>query len=200
MNLQNMLPYLQEEEINELYQKIIESQEGSFRGIKISMLLPYLNEKICNHLFMEALRKGGEYMSIAPFVNDTIWDEIVNRYLNKELEIPITKLFCYMDDQLITKIYESVKAGTCPEIDINSMLPYLHEDLINEEFERAISLGDDYKKFLPFISESALHKYAVAYTQEDSSVLDIDAAFPFMSNADIKMIFQFEMGKQIGSN
>ena len=191
-----MLPYLAEEEIEELFQNVTESKDGSFRGIHIVELLPYLNEKTCDRLFLEVLNRGEDYLKIAPYVSDSAWTQIVDQYLMKELVFPMNELLPYMDDKSIAKIYQSVKEGKCTDIDVDSMLPYLSEEIIDDEFEKAIQEGENYKKYLPYTSEGSLHKYAEVYIRGESSVIDIDVAFPYMSNQDIKKIFQYEIGKE----
>lgn len=57
-NLVGMLPFLKNEELELLAKKIMESEEDSYKGVRIAMVLPFLKKAVVDKLFLQRVREG----------------------------------------------------------------------------------------------------------------------------------------------
>ncbi len=113
------------------------------------------------------------------------------------MNIKIMLPFLDEDDleQLANKILDS-EGNEFKGVTICEVLPFLDDDVVDKMFFKAIlNNKKDYIKFLPFVSEEALHTLVVKYFNEEIKNIDIDVIYPFLNEDDIKYIFRKFMEK-----
>lgn len=193
IDIKKMLPFMEDEEIAELFKKIIDSENGEFRGIKLNRIAPFASEEVVSEAFIEAIKKGKDYVSLAPFVDDDVWEEVI-KLLKEGYKINLPPLYPFMEDDSLQEIYEMVKSGELKDVNISSLYPFIDDDYLDEMFLKQVKEGKDYVGMAPFVSEECLHKIAEDYVNGDT-IIDINCLYPFMDSDDIKMIFKHAMEK-----
>ncbi|MDD4123981.1 MAG: hypothetical protein PHD50_03825, partial [Bacilli bacterium] len=179
--------------IAELFKKIIDSENGEFKGIKLNRIAPFASEEVVSEAFIEAIKKGKDYVSLAPFVDDDVWEEVI-KLLKEGYKINLPPLYPFMEDDSLQEIYEMVKSGELKDVNISSLYPFIDDDYLDEMFLKQVKEGKDYVEMAPFVSEECLHKIAEDYVNGDT-IIDINCLYPFMDSDDIKMIFKHAMEK-----
>ncbi|HAM62278.1 MAG TPA: hypothetical protein DCP62_01025 [Erysipelotrichaceae bacterium] len=192
ISMMNMLPFLSDKELEELIKKVQESETGEFQGVSLGRVAPFLEEERANALFLAEIEKGGSFIALAPFVSDSLWPAIVEKYLAGNLKINLVPLLPFMDDGMIDELFAKVCDGALTSLDLLSILPFVKEDKVEEQFLTRLQNGQEITPFLPFVSEPCLHRLAEEYCGGKSEI-EIDLMYPFMSESDIRMIFQYAM-------
>ncbi len=136
MNLISMIPFLDEEELNELMNKIISSGKDEYNGISIYVLLPFLTKNSLNELmekiiknevnfnyqallpflereeiekmFFEAVTNKKDFVSYLPFLSEETYHEIALKYCHEEIELPIELVYPFMNESDIKMIFKYV--------------------------------------------------------------------------------------------
>lgn len=193
IDIKKMLPFMEDEEIAELFKKIIDSENGEFKGIKLNRIAPFASEEVVSEAFIEAIKKGKDYIGLAPFVDDDVWEEVI-KLLKEGYKINLPPLYPFMEDDSLQEIYEMVKSGELKDVNISSLYPFIDDDYLDEMFLKQVKEGKDYVGMAPFVSEECLHKIAEDYVNGDT-IIDINCLYPFMDSDDIKMIFKHAMEK-----
>lgn len=192
IRMMNMLPFLSDKELEELIKKVQESETGDFQGISLGCVAPFLEKERVNTLFLAEIEKNGACMALAPFVSDSLWPAIVEKYLAGNLKINLDPLIPFMDNGMIDVLYAKVCDGALTSLDLRSILPFVKEDKVAEQFLARLQNRQEVTPFLPFVPESCLHHLAEEYCGGKSEI-EIDKLYPFMSEADIRMIFHYAM-------
>src|SRR5574344_1005238 len=104
IDIKKMLPFMEDEEIAELFKKIIDSENGEFKGIKLNRIAPFASEEVVSQAFIEAIKKGKDYVSLAPFVDDDVWEEVV-KLLKEGYKINLPPLYPFMEEDCLQEIY-----------------------------------------------------------------------------------------------
>ncbi len=193
IDIKKMLPFMEDEEIAELFKKIIDSENGEFKGIKLNRIAPFASEEVVSQAFIEAIKKGKDYVSLAPFVDDDVWEEVV-KLLKEGYKINLPPLYPFMEEDCLQEIYKMAQSGELKDINISSLYPFIDDDYLDEIFLKQVKEGKDYVEMAPFVSEECLHKIAEDYVNGDT-IIDINCLYPFMDSDDIKMIFKHAMEK-----
>jgi len=110
-----MLPFLEEEDLDELVEKIL---SGEVKGIKLVMLYPFLSEKalekLVDHLIKE--NKGKELNRALPFISR----------------------------DKVNEIYDAVVAGTVTDIKEHYLMPFLGKAKIKDMFNKLVKEAKDF--------------------------------------------------------
>ena len=111
----HMLPFLEEEDLDELVEKIL---GGEVKGIKLMMLCPFLSreaiDKLVDHLIKED--KGKDLIGALPFISK----------------------------DKVNEIYEAVQAGTVTGLKEYSLMPFLGKSKIKEMFNKLVKEAKDF--------------------------------------------------------
>lgn len=190
IRMKNMLPFLSDKELEELIKKVQESETGEFQGVSLGCVAPFLEEERANALFLAEIEKDGAFIALAPFVSDSLWPAIVEKYLAGNLKINLVPLIPFMDDGMIDELFAKVCDGALTSLDLRSILPFVKEDKVEEQFLARLQNGQEVTPFLPFVPASCLHHLAEAYCGGKAEI-EIDKLYPYMSEADIRMIFHY---------
>lgn len=108
MNIKKLIPFLDEEDLNELADKILESEEGSFDGVKIGDILSFLEDEKVDEIFLRQVKEHKDYQAYLPFVSDECMDRLTEDYINGEIgDFDIESVFPYMEDDNIKKVFRA---------------------------------------------------------------------------------------------
>jgi hypothetical protein len=75
------------------------------------------------------------------------------------------------------------------------MLPFMDDDKIDEIFLLQVKNNQPISKYLPYVSDDALHK-VVNMVINGKATLDLNVLLPFLDDDDIRNIFKAEMNKK----
>lgn len=187
-----MLPFLSDKELEELIKKVQESETGEFQGISLGRLAPFLHVERVNSLFLAEIEKGGTFIDLAPFVSDSLWPAIVEKYLSGNLQINLVPLIPFMDDGLIDELFANVCDGTLTSLDLRSILPFVKEDKVEAQFLSRLQKRQEITPFLPFVPQTCLHRLAEEFCNGKFEI-EIDMLYPYMGENDIRTIFHYAM-------
>lgn len=104
----NMLPYMDDEDIEELVEKILEDDELA-KEIDLSSVLPYVDDDFCDKLFLKQL----DLDENSPIIDDMIiyvseecLSEVVDNYINGQYQnLEIDKFYPYLDSDDVKKLF-----------------------------------------------------------------------------------------------
>ncbi|MGI6360538.1 MAG: hypothetical protein ACOX02_05845 [Acholeplasmatales bacterium] len=103
--LLKILPFLDEEEKMEIVKEILSDSEY-FEGIKLVVIMPFLEEEDCDKIFMHQVKKDNkDLQSLLPFVSESLLEELVDKYINGEIEMNMDMLYPFLKVEEIKKIF-----------------------------------------------------------------------------------------------
>lgn len=105
MDITKMLPFLEDEEVNELAKRILESENGEWKGIQISRVLPFLDSGIVEELCRKSMEKGQDYKTFLPYLSYKGMHEIVTDVLEGRLAIELDAMYPFMGKEDIKKVF-----------------------------------------------------------------------------------------------
>ncbi|HMM00987.1 MAG TPA: hypothetical protein PKC96_06615 [Bacilli bacterium] len=191
--IMSILPFLEEEELDELVDKIVRSEDGEYEGINMTVLMPFLDSEQADRVFIKMVQIKRGYQSCAPFVSEEALDKAVDMYIAKEIDIDIVPLAPFMDDESIGKLLLAVSKDPSYSVSLDALLPFADSDDLDASFVNYARQGKDIKKWLPFVSDDAIHELVDAYVKDEISNIDIDAMYQFLDDDDIRKVFRYHM-------
>lgn len=194
MNYKAMIPFLDEEELKQLAQKVAESPDGNYQGVTYSNLLPFLDEDDVDMLMLSFYRKGQDLCHFYPFASDEGFSRLVDEIVkNGNPSIDLRGLFPFLEDEDLTKLLNFILAqgGSFGGVDGNDLLPFLDDDDIDKLFIAQVKNHDPRaKKTVAFASEDALHELVKEYVSHPEADLELDEFYPFMDEDDVRTLFK----------
>lgn len=100
-----MLPFLEEEEVNELAKRIMESENGKWKGVQMEAVLPFLDSGIVDELCRKCMEKGRDYTEFLPFLSEEGMHEIVTDVIEGKLAIELDAMYPFMDEKEIKRVF-----------------------------------------------------------------------------------------------
>ncbi len=138
-NLKKILPFLDDEDLKVLVDKIKESDEEEYKGINIGSILPFLNNQLVYELFEDALAKNKDLHVFYPFLEDEYHLKIVEEMLEKGLiNQNFYSFLPFLNEESLSKIVDYYLAKKV-DVDVNLLYPYLSERDIKRIFHSIIS-------------------------------------------------------------
>lgn len=104
-DLEKLLPYLGEEEVNELAKRILGSEDRKWKGIGIKRILPFLNSDRVDELCQEAVEKGEDYKVFLPYLSGGKMHEMVAEVLEGGLAMELDAMYPFMNEADIRKVF-----------------------------------------------------------------------------------------------
>lgn len=96
-NMMEILPYLEEEDVALILEKVEEREE--FKGLRAEDLFPYLDDASIDELFMKKFSQGKVDENMFSFVSDECWHKIVMKYCEDEnSKIDIDAIYPFLND------------------------------------------------------------------------------------------------------
>ncbi|MDX9807477.1 MAG: hypothetical protein RBS87_02785 [Acholeplasma sp.] len=109
--LVQMLPFMDEETIHELVQKILADEQGLL-GIDIAVMLPFLEEEDIKALFKKAMQGGHPKLNpmvIAPFVDEDDLSFVVDEYIAGNLsESQLDALYPFLNEDDLKRLFKHI--------------------------------------------------------------------------------------------
>ncbi len=103
--LLKILPFLSKEEKKEIVKEILSDSEY-FEGIKLVVIMPFLDDEDCDKIFMHQVKKDSkDIQSLLPFVSEELLEELVDKYVNGEIEMNMDMLYPFLKVEEIKKIF-----------------------------------------------------------------------------------------------
>ena len=111
----HMLPFLEDEDLDELVEKIL---SGEVKGIKLAMLYPFLSR--------ESLEK------------------LVDRFIKDNKVKELKHSLPFISKAKVNEIYEAMQAGTITGLNEHSLMPFLGKSKIKEMFNKLVKEAKDF--------------------------------------------------------
>lgn len=117
----------------------------------------------------------------------------------------LAKMLPFLDEAEIHEIAEKVLAGdeAYKGIDIASLMPFMSKEDCGVLFEKSLEANDKepgvdgklYLKCVPYVDEAVLSKLVDRYVEGGFENIRMDNIYPYLSAADVKRIFYYELNK-----
>jgi hypothetical protein len=194
MDLKKMLPFLEEDELKELADKLCDSPDGTYQGVSMKQLLPFLEEDEVDALMLSAYQKGLPVTSFYPFASDEGLAKLAKTIVaSAEPKASLRSLLPFLDDGTIASLAAKVISsdGNYGDLSYREILPFMEDEDIDKAFlQLAISNDPQAKSFAPFVSDKAFHELVERYWDGSLQDFDFDAYYPFMDDDDIRALFR----------
>ena len=154
MNIKNMLPYLESEELLILARNVLNSRDLVYQGISLKEVLHYIDEDDLN----EALKSLGEEELERVFADESIIKPLIRKLDEDDLAdlarkitpahpYLLTLMAPYLDEDDLREIaVELMKLGV--PVDLPALIPFLDEDGTAECIRCAAEMGEDIRGLL----------------------------------------------------
>ncbi|MGD9605703.1 MAG: hypothetical protein AB7V00_06120 [Bacilli bacterium] len=114
MKLMQILPFLDDDNIHDLFQKIMKDDE-SVKDLNLPMILPFLDEEDASDLFEKAFYSGNskyDPMLIAPFVSEEKLGLIVDQYIEGKISSEkIDQLYPFLSREDLNRLFKHIIAN-----------------------------------------------------------------------------------------
>lgn len=189
-----ILPFLGEEELKLLAEKIHSSEDGRFNGITIEMLLPFLDENDIDDLFDQVREDGKTLTLFLPFVSEKKLNESLDRFIETGRKKEILSMLPFLDEEGVRKIARAAENG---DIDLFffELLPFMDEEDIDRLCLSAIKKKENYSEIVPYASDRLLHQIVSEYISGELDI-DMDKFYPYLDDEDIRRIFRHFLEKK----
>lgn len=111
--LLRLLPYMSKEDAHNVAEKLLESDDA-LKNLDIATIMPFLSSEDCDRIFLKCVS-----------VNNTNYD--------------LAKAMPYVSADCLTKVVDNYIAGKYPELDIDSLYPFLSDSDIKRIFYHIIN-------------------------------------------------------------
>jgi hypothetical protein len=193
MNLKSMIPFLEEEELKELCDKIAASPEGEYQGVRMKNLLPFLEEEEVDRTMLVSFQNNQSIEDFLPFASENGIHQVVVAFLGgTPLKNP-KRLFVFLDESdaalVANKLASSEEAAS--GLHWNDLLPFMSDSGIDALFYQALQEEKPtIKTLLPFVSENALHQAVEMYLKGELKESAMDAIYPYLEDEDLHALFK----------
>lgn len=102
--LTTFLPFISGETTNALY-TFVDEQGGIHNGLSLSNLMPFVDDHILDERFIISAKNGQIRKEMVPFVSDEALDQLVNSYLNGELDLDLDILLPFLSKEQVRKVF-----------------------------------------------------------------------------------------------
>ena len=117
----------------------------------------------------------------------------------------LAQMLPFLDEAEIHEIMEKILAGdeAYKGLDIESLMPFMSKEDCGVLFEKSLEANDKepgvdgklYLKCVPFVDEAVLSKLVDRYVEGGFENIRMDNIYPYLSSADVKRIFYYELNK-----
>jgi 23S rRNA maturation mini-RNase III len=197
--MKHMIPFLEDEELNELADKVLASPKGEFQGVTMANLLPFLDDDKIDQAVVTELKNGHNIDTYRAFMSDDSYHAIAVNFIKGNPVPNMIKWIPFLEDDDIDAIGKKVieMGGNYGGLTISMILPFISDDVIDEAMIQAFEKGDSeaIKKFAPLASDEVLHKIAVKYANGEGKSGSLDDIYTFLDDDDIRYIFKRAMNE-----
>ncbi|MBR3436900.1 MAG: hypothetical protein IKG97_04010 [Lachnospiraceae bacterium] len=117
----------------------------------------------------------------------------------------LAQMLPFLDEAEIHDITEKILSGdeSYKGLDIESLMPFMSKEDCGVLFEKSLEANDKepgvdgklYLKCVPFVDEAVLSKLVDRYVAGGFENIRMDNIYPYLSSADVKRIFYYELNK-----
>jgi len=184
MNIKKMLPFLEEDELNELAKKVTSSPDGVYEGVKVEDLLPFMDEDDLGARMLEEAKAGRDISAFATFVDeDAFWPLVKLIEQGQEVKGLATVLPFLDEDEAdhLLKICLN-HGGSCSGVQAKDLLPFSSDDLMDSFFLKTVEAGGsfgglDTEALLPFASDDVVDQAFLLLAKKGAAVAEHFAPF-----------------------
>lgn len=111
-NIVKWIPFLEDEDVDAMARKVI-TEGGSYDGLSIDQLLPFIDDDVLDEAFKEAFKNGDEasLKRMAPFASEDVLHETAEAYSKGEgNEACIDILYPFFEDEDIRLLFKRAMA------------------------------------------------------------------------------------------
>lgn len=197
MNIKHMIQFLDDDDLEQLADKIAASPDGVYEGVTAKELLPFLDEDKIDELMLASYRQHKDTRSFYPFASDDGLANLLAEALNhNDSSFDLRPLLPFLEDEdiaaLSTKIFAN--QGSFGGLVLSDILPFMDDDDVDAAFVDALKNHSPQAHSLaPYVSEDG-YAEVVDLIEEgklDNSVLD--DFYPFMDDDSIKRLFRLSL-------
>lgn len=109
--LLQLLPFLDDDNIHELFEKII-NDDASVSDLNLPMILPFLNDKDASALFEKAFYAGNtnyDPLLIAPFVSEKTLSLVVDQFLEGKISSDkMDQLYPFLSREDLNRLFKHI--------------------------------------------------------------------------------------------
>jgi hypothetical protein len=200
MTLKTMIPFLDEEEVDELTEKIAASPDGEFQGVRMDEVLPFASEEGVDRMMLSLAKIGKNVAPCFPFASDEGLSQLVELIAKGDAKgIALEELLPFIDGDDVGKLAEKIleDGSEYSKIPLSKLFPFMDDDLIDKIFIQKVQRNDSQAfELAPFASKGAFHELVKRYLAGDLRDFDLDAFYPFMDGDDIKSVFKKVLSEQ----
>ncbi len=105
--LVSLLPYLDEEELNEIADMIIDNHPD-MKGLKLATIFPFLSTAKCDEIFLAKMTSlsQSELSSVVPFVSQKVLSNLVDEYIKGNVsKINMNAIYPFLSQDDIKRIF-----------------------------------------------------------------------------------------------
>lgn len=106
INLKKMLPMLEDEQLNELVDRVLNSETKEYKGVSLNNILPFLSDEKVDEILYLLITKKESVRTLLPFVSEETLHDVVEKALNDELEIDLDVFYPFLSDEDIQLIFK----------------------------------------------------------------------------------------------
>lgn len=129
---------------------------------------------------------------IAPYLSEETLHEAVEQFVNGELDLDINSILVYLSDDSISLLMKKLTecGGKFNGLDIEDILVYADSEDVNAAFMAKAREGVIDTAMMPYIDDDCWHELVVEYCKNEDSKLNIDAAYPYLDDEDVALLFK----------
>lgn len=197
MNIKAMIPFLEDDELEALCQKIEASPDGEYEGVTVKSLLPFLDEDVVDKMLISEFKAGRSVKSFYPFASDDGLTAFVDFLAAGDYpHFDYVGLCPFLEDEALDKVGEILTryANADTFEGYLKIVPYLDDDKVDALFLKGLQAGAaNLQKIAPFVSDDGWHEVTKVYLSGGIQGRDLDEFYHYMDEDDIRKIFKKAM-------
>ena len=124
--------------LTQLVDKILESEDGIFKGVTIKDLLPFLDDELIVKAFKKDLERNKDITIYLPFLDDDYYDEIVRKMLEEnKIDDRFYTYLPFLSEEILSNVVEYYLNNDI-ELDLNRIYPFLSDEDIRKILKKSI--------------------------------------------------------------
>ncbi len=109
-SFKKLIPFLNREELLDLLNKVLSSDNLVYQDVRIKNILPFMDEEDIDQIFVNLLKENKDITYFLPFVGKQTLTNIIELYCLDKLtyNIDINKFIPYLDEESISLLYKKM--------------------------------------------------------------------------------------------
>ncbi|MCH3909613.1 MAG: hypothetical protein LKF75_04290 [Bacilli bacterium] len=193
MDVKSMIPFLDDDELFSLANKIIDSEDGTYGDVDLKQIIPFIDDDDLPKLLAKAYNKGMDVTLFYPFMDEDDLTGFMKIVLDSgRKDFNFRPLLPFLDEDGLDYIGEYLKnGGDLQGMSLKDIFPFLEDDAVDALFLEAAERNDpELSKLAVFVSDDGWHQLAKGFVEGKYQNLDLNSLYVFMDDDDIKLIFK----------